>query len=170
MKNWAITIALGPALGLALGAAAGCQNPAPSSTVEQAQTAAADDCYGVANYCQATKPALSSWTTGEPFPQSTPTTVVVVIRRSAGAVWEAYGADPVIGAVLWGRSMKPTALPAFLNLADGGAHAYGGVRPPVGGVCPPECGEPLPGYLLEAARRIAPIQAQAQAAEDACFP
>jgi hypothetical protein len=159
MKNWAIVVAL---------AAAGCQAPAPPSTVEQTQ-AVIDDCYGVANYCQASKPGLSSWSTGDPFPQSTPTTVVVVVRKSS-AVWQAYGADPQLGKVLWARSMKPASLAAFLNLADQGALTYGGVRPPVGGNCPPECGEPTGSFLLEAAKRIAPIDEQARAAAAACFP
>jgi len=160
MKNRAIV--------LALAAAAACQAPAPPSTVEQTQ-AVIDDCYGVANFCQASKPGLSSWTTGDAFPQSTPSTVVVLVRKSA-AVWEAYGADSTLGKVMWSRSMKPGSLAAFLNLADQGALKYGGVRPPVGGACPPECGEPTGSFLLEAAKRIAPIDEQARAAAAACFP
>lgn len=182
MKNWVLTggldarlgARLGALLGLAVGAAAGCQAvdaPGPATTeaapaTAEAAQAATQDCVGGANFCGAPKVTISSWTTSDPFPQSAPNTVVVVVRT--GSLFQAYGADPVAGRVQWGVEMKTAVLGVFLGLADGKALKYGGVRPPPTGTCPPECGQPLVGYLLEAALRIAPISDQALAAENAC--
>src|ERR1043166_4054761 len=142
MKNWLLTSALSAALGSALG----CQTPSPSVT-DQPQ-ALVEDCGGGANFCTAPKVAVTPWSPGDPFPQSAPTTVVVTMRVSP-SLWTVFGADPAFGKVLWGRSMKPASLGTFLTTADSMALKYGGVRPPVNNTCPPECGEPLIGYLLE---------------------
>jgi hypothetical protein len=155
MKSWVVAIAL---------AVLGCQTGTSTTTTEQAVT---DDCYGTGNFCGASRPPITPWVAGDPYPQGTQGTVVVLMRRSS-SVWHVFGADPTIGQIVWGRSMKPAAVGPFMALVGNANQAYGGVRPPVNPVCPPECGDPLPGYVMAAALRIAPISAEAQGDVDAC--
>jgi hypothetical protein len=172
MKRWLAATAL---------AVAGCQAASTATTGQElaandlaedpaaqdlaAQDLAAQDCYGVANFCGATFPPASSWLPGDPFPQGTANTVVLFWRGSA--VWQVYGADPVLGKVLWRRTMKPAAVGAFMNLVGSMTNAYGGVRPPPPGVCPPTCIDE-PALVLASALRHLPIQGQAEIDAAAC--
>jgi hypothetical protein len=153
MKRWLVAAAL---------AVAGCQ---PTGTATTSQELAAQDCYGVANFCGATFPPSSSWLPGDPFPQSTPNTVVLFWRQQA--VWQVYGADPVLGKVVWRRSMKPAAVGAFMNLVGSMDLFYGGVRPPPPGICPPVCIDE-PALVLATSLRTLPIQQQAEDDAAAC--
>jgi hypothetical protein len=144
-------------------AVAGCQNASMATTSEEL---AAQDCYGEANFCGATMPPSASWLPGDPFPQSTPTTVVLFLRESS-ATWQVFGADPVQAKVHWRRTMKSGAVGSFMNLVGSMNQPYGGVRPPPPLSCPPICIEP-PALLLSTALRLLPIQAQAESDAAAC--
>jgi hypothetical protein len=159
MKHWVVV--------LALGATPACQTGEPPTSVTQSQQAVGEDCFGVANFCQVSKTALSPWKTGDPFPQSSPSTVLVMMRV-AGSLWQAYGADPSQAKLMWGRTMKSADVGAFQELASALKMPYGGVRPPPPPPCPPDCGDPLPGYVVAAALRIAGLEAAAQADRAAC--
>jgi hypothetical protein len=154
MKRWLVAVAL---------AVAGCQTATTATTSEEL---AAQDCHGVANFCDAKLPPASNWLPGDPFPQSTPDTVVLFLRESS-ATWQVFGADPLLGKVMWRRTLKTSAVGSFMNLVGAGTHAYGGVRPPPVGTCPPICIDP--GALITAAAlRMHSIQALAEADAAAC--
>lgn len=153
MKRWLVTAVLG---------AVGCQS---GSSATATQEVAAEDCYGVANFCGATAPAPSPWLPGDPLPQSTPNTVVMLMTKSS-SVWQAFGADPVLGQVVWTRTVKSSAIGAFMVTITSANRPYGGVRPPPIDKCPPNC--IIPGLVLAAALRVSQVQASAEADINAC--
>ncbi len=155
MKRWLVVTVLG--------VAAGCQAGAPATATQEI---AVDDCYGEANFCNATMPPTKDWLAGEPLPQSTVSTVVV-LRRESAAVWRAYGADPVLAQVLWQRTVKSASVSALMAAIANSNRAQITVRPPPAANCPPICID-NPGFILAYAKRTLPIQAQAEADVGAC--
>ncbi|MBC7976110.1 MAG: hypothetical protein H7138_14145 [Myxococcales bacterium] len=154
MKKWVVVAALG------LGA---CQSSTPP-TVSQEQ-AVLEDCYGVGNFCNATMPQTSSWKPGQPLPPMTSTSVVVTQLVSTKR-WEAYGADPVAGQIRWAVGINPADFGAFMILVAGKDHPFGGVRPPGGDGCPPNCVDPE--MILAVALRTLDVRGQAQLDAAAC--
>ncbi len=154
MKKWVVAAAL------SLGA---CQPSTPPS-VSQEQ-AVVEDCYGVGNFCNATMPQTSSWKTGQPLPPVTSTSVVVIQLVSTKR-WEAYGADPVAGQIHWAVAITPSDFGSFMVLVAGKNQPFGGVRPPGGDRCPPNCVDP--GTILSVALRTREVLGQAQIDSAAC--
>lgn len=152
MKTWLVVAAL---------AVVGCQ----TATSTTSQEISSQDCYGVANFCDATLPPAASWIPGQPIPQSTPTTVVMLMP---GSTWQVFGADPAAGKIHWRLVLKQSSVGAFmLLLTADGDRAYGGVRPPPPATCPPICIHPGP-EILAAALRIQNVQQQAEEDAAAC--
>ena len=116
-------------------------------------------------YCGAGVPATVPWSGGA-LPASTATTVVLLNRSQT--TWTAYGADPADAKVRWAVSLDAKQVAAFMNLLGTSLQAYGGVRGPVGGHCPPVCGDGDGAYLLEVAARILPVEKAAAAAASTC--
>lgn len=154
MKRWLVAAAL---------AVAGCQT---ATSVTATQEIEAQDCYGAGNFCGAKMPPATAWLPGDPFPQSTPTTVVMLMRESS-AVWQVFGADPVLAKIHWRLTLKPSAVGPFMVLITNLNRAYGGVRPPPVGICPPICIEPSE-LVLAASLRISNVQQQAEDDAAAC--
>jgi hypothetical protein len=167
MKKWLVATVL---------AVAGCQTTATTSATHSedpvldpaiddvAQELASQDCYGEANFCSARMPSPMPWLAGDPFPQSTPTTVVLLMRESP-ALWQVFGADPVAGKIHWRLSIKSSSMSSFMVSLGSTVQPYGGVRPPPVS-CPPICIDP--GTVLATALRTLSVQQQAQADQAAC--
>jgi hypothetical protein len=154
MKRWVVAAAFG----------AGACQAGTQPTISQHE-AALEDCYGAASFCDAKMPQTTTWKAGEALPPLSDTSVVVTNLVSS-SLWEAYGADPEAGKVMWSVQIKPDDFGAFMQLVVSKNHAFGGVRPPGGGASTTWCVDPR--LILAVALRTSGVQAQAEADRAAC--
>jgi hypothetical protein len=133
-------------------------------SIDSSEAPAEDACYGVANFCGATLPPITHFTTKLP-PEITPSTVIVLVPGEGGLM--AYGADPAEAKVHWALAVADSKIGLFMRLVLNGFSNPVGVRPP-SGTCPPLCGDGA--LVLEVALRARSIQADATEARNACYP
>ncbi len=155
---------------IVIGAAA-CQvadSPPPVESSTTSELSNGDICSGEPHYCKAVMPAAQWWTT---MPQSTVNTVGFIDSKTSPGYWWVYGADPVLGKVLWVRLAVPTQQAG--SVANGLATLPGGfldyTRPPPCSICPGGDGW-LGSHLLESARIKAGLSGQAMISTSACYP
>jgi len=122
------------------------------------------DCFGVANYCNATLPPVTQWA-GQ-LPQSSPTTVIAIQQNPfVTGQWYAIAADWQAGQIPWILSFKTTDTPAVITATTNANRGWFGVRPPP--PPPPPLGVD-PRYVLESALRFGAIPQGAADAVGAC--